>query len=176
MSSEIGFRALAADDIGLVYEWRRRPHVRAWWSEIEAFEDAERKYLPRIERREPTAVYLILLAGRPVGLIQTYLVDDYRDEWPLDVESGVAGVDLFIGEEDLIGRGLGPRVLEEFVRDVVLANPATIACVAGPDIRNRASVRAFEKAGFVRVGVVEVPGGDAPELLLRLDRSSFAAR
>jgi RimJ/RimL family protein N-acetyltransferase len=175
MGTEIGFRKLAPDDLSLVFDWRRREHVRAWWSGIEALEDAERKYLPRIEGDEPTAVYLILLAGKPIGLIQTYLVADYRDEWPIDVEPGVAGVDLFIGEEELVGRGLGPRILQEFVDEVVFANPSTIACVAGPDVRNHASIRAFEKAGFVRAGIVDVPGGEAPELLLRLDRSAFPA-
>jgi RimJ/RimL family protein N-acetyltransferase len=28
------------------------------------------------------------------------------------------------------------------------ANPAVAACVASPDVRNSASIRAFEKAGF----------------------------
>ena len=63
----------------------------------------------------------------------------------------MAGVDLFLAEEELTGKGLGTEVLRRFVRDVVFARPETSACVAGPDARNAASLRAFEKAGFRRV-------------------------
>ena len=35
---------------------------------------------------------------------------------------GVAGVNLLIGEADLVGHGLGPRVLNEFARGPVFAD------------------------------------------------------
>jgi hypothetical protein len=38
--------------------------------------------------------------------------------------------------------------------------------VAGPDVRNRRSVRAFITAGFVAVREVQIPGEPAPEQLL----------
>ena len=56
------------------------------------------------------------------------------------------------------------------MRYAVFAKPATKACIADPDVRNEASIRAFEKAGFVRVGVFEVPGEPAPQQLLRIER------
>ena len=34
-------------------------------------------YLPAIEGTDPTDHYLVLLDGRPVGMLQTYLVADY---------------------------------------------------------------------------------------------------
>ena len=153
-----------------MYAWRQREHVRRWWSGVDTLDDTERKYLPRIEGDEPTEVYLIVLEERPVGLIQTYLVEDDDDPWPIELEPGTAGVDLFIGEEELVGRGLGPRIIGAFVRDVVFVKPATKACIADPDVRNETSIRAFEKAGFVRVGVFEVPGEPAPQQLLRIER------
>ena len=153
-----------------MYAWRQREHVRRWWSGVDTLDDAERKYLPRIEGDEPTEAYLIVLEERPVGLIQTYLVEDDDDPWPIELEPGTAGVDLFIGEEELVGRGLGPRIIGAFVRDVVFAKPATMACIADPDVRNETSIRAFEKAGFARVGVFEVAGEPAPQQLLRIER------
>jgi aminoglycoside 6'-N-acetyltransferase len=139
----IEFRPLAEDDLTVVGAWLRRDHVARWWRDDIGESLAE--YRAAIEGREPTDHYLIVVDGRDVGMIQTYLVSDCP-EWEAVVEVGpdVAGVDLMIGEEELIGRGLGPQILAEFVRDRVEA-PTVIATV---EELNRRSWRAFEKAGF----------------------------
>ena len=99
-------------------------------------------------------------------MIQTYLVSDYP-EWEAIVHAGpgVAGVDIMIGEEELIGQGLGPQILTVFARDVITA-PAVIATV---EEANRRSWRAFEKAGFRHMRDVEEEG--IPHRLMRLDRT-----
>ena len=164
---EITFRPLAHDDLPLVFEWLSRERVKRWWRDALTFADVEAKYGPRIDCDAKTDMYVIEVDGAPSGLIQTYLVSDYP-EWIGD-EPGVAGVDLFISEEDITGRGLGPRVLTEFTSRVVFADPAVTACVAGPEMINERSLRAFEKAGFVRDR--EIPGEWGPELLMRKERS-----
>jgi RimJ/RimL family protein N-acetyltransferase len=176
MQEAIDFRPLSRGDLKLLHEWLRREHVRRWWSGLETYEEVEAKYLPALEGRDPTDYYVILLDDRPIGMIQTYMAADYADTWPVAAGPDVAGVDLFIAADELLGRGLGPRILREFVREIVFANPRTVACVAGPDVRNHASIRAFEKAGFVRAGIVQVPGEDAPEQLLRLERPEAGGR
>jgi aminoglycoside 6'-N-acetyltransferase len=170
---EIGFRALGRDDLRLMREWLRRDHVRRWWDEHQSDEDVLAHYLPAVEGRRPVDLYLILLDGRPIGFIQSYLLADHPDfAERVGLGAGVAGVDLFIGEEELTGKGLGVEVLRRFVRDVVFAEPATIACIADPDIRNTASIRAFEKAGFRRVGEFHDPGDGQLHALVRLDREA----
>jgi hypothetical protein len=66
----------------------------------------------------------------------------------VDAPAGAAGVDLFIADPELTGRGVGTDVLRRFVGEIVFAEPATTCCVADPDVRNTASLRAFAKAGF----------------------------
>ena len=159
----IEFRPLAEDDLPLVEEWLRRDHVARWWRDDIAESLAE--YRAALEGREPTEHFMIVVDGRAIGMIQTYLVSDYP-EWEevVQVGEGVAGVDLMIGEEELIGRGLGPQILAEFARDVITA-PAVVATV---EEANRRSWRAFEKAGFRHVRDVEEDGD--PHRLMRLDR------
>ena len=162
---------MTAGDLVLFHEWLRRPHVKRWWRDRDTYEDVVEHYLTAIEGREPSDHYLIVLDGRPVGVIQTYLVSDYP-EWEaiVHVGDGVAGVDLAIGEEDLIGRGVGPQVLSHFAREIVFARPGTNACVATVEEPNRRSWRAFEKAGFRYVADVQEDG--LPHRLMRLDRES----
>jgi aminoglycoside 6'-N-acetyltransferase len=163
----IEFQPLRKDDLPLVRDWLEREHVRRWWRD--SLDDSIIEYQQAIDGLDPTDHYLIVVDGRPVGMIQTYVVADHPDwEAIVQVGEGVAGVDLLIGNEELIGRGLGPQVLEAFAEDVVFANPATHACVAAVDEANRRSLRAFEKAGFRSVRDVEEDG--RPHRLLRLDR------
>jgi len=143
----IEFRPLVHDDLGLVEEWLRREHVALWWRD--PIEEELAGFRAAIDGRDPTDHYLIVLDDRPVGMIQTYLATDYPDwEEIVQVGDGVAGVDLLIGEANLIGRGLGPRILAEFARGVVFADADRKACVASVEERNHRSWRAFEKAGF----------------------------
>jgi aminoglycoside 6'-N-acetyltransferase len=162
----IDFEPLRREHLPLLRDWLERDHVRRWWREPE---DSLAHYEEALAGRDPTDNYLIVVDGRPIGMIQTYLVSDHP-EWDEIVHAGpgAAGVDLMIGEAKLTGRGLGPRILEQFARDVVFARPETQALVAAVDEDNRASWRAFDKAGFRHVRDVEEEG--RPHRLMRLDR------
>jgi aminoglycoside 6'-N-acetyltransferase len=166
--SELAFRPLARDDLPLVDRWLHTEHVRRWWP---PYPDLEAQYGPALAGEDPTDVHLILEDGRPVGLIQSYVVVDYP-EWEelVRVGPGVAGVDLLLGEPDAVGRGLGPRVLAAYAARVVFADPAVHACVAGVDVRNDRSLRAFAKAGFEPVRDYVEEG--RPHRLVRLERAA----
>jgi aminoglycoside 6'-N-acetyltransferase len=163
----IEFPPLAEADLPLVEEWLRREHVAPWWRDDIGESIAE--YRSALEGREPTDHFLIEVDGRPVGMIETYLVSDYP-EWEevVQVGAGVAGVDLMIGESDLIGAGLGPPVLAQFAHEVVFARAGVDAVVASVEELNCRSWRAFEKAGFRHIRDVEENG--LPHRLMRLDR------
>jgi RimJ/RimL family protein N-acetyltransferase len=169
------FRPLERSDLGLVHEWLQRPHVRRWWSERQTLEEVEEHYLPSIEGKDPTDHYIALLDERPIGLVQTYIVAD-RPEYAALVGAGegAACVDLLIGDESLTGKGLGSELLRRFVKEIVFARPVTTSCIADPDIRNVASIRAFEKAGFRVVGEIVDPEDGERHAIVRRDRTDAA--
>ena len=113
----IGFEPFRREHLPLLRDWLSREHLRRWWGD-ESLGHAE----DALAGRDASAYYLIVVDGRAVGMVQTYLVSDYP-EWEAVVGpgKGLAGVDLLIGEKDATGRGLGPQVLEQFTREVVLA-------------------------------------------------------
>ena len=165
----IGFRPLTADELPLLYEWLQREHIQRWWTDRETYEEVVEHYLPSIEGGEPTDHYVVVLDEQQIGFIQTYLVSNHPDYAALvGVGEGVAGVDLLIGEEALTGQGLGTEIIRRFVEEIVFATPTTIGCIADPDVRNVASIRAFEKAGF-RLVKEFVEDGE-PHALVRRDR------
>ena len=161
----IEFRPITDADVPQLQEWLRRPHVAEWWRN----EDASR-YLA-----QPHEHFVILFDGRPVGMIQSYLVAEYP-EWQAIVgdDPGLAGIDLFVGEEELLGTGFGPQVLTAFADEIAFVDPHVLACVATVEEGNRRSWRAFEKAGFRHVRDVEEE--DLPHRLMRLDRPLRSVR
>lgn len=164
--SKLDFRPLVRGDLPLVDRWLHTDNVRRWWP---PYPDLEAHYRPVLAGEEPTHVHLVLEEGRAVGLIQTYVVVD-DPEWEQLVQVGpyVAGVDLLLGDPDAVGRGLGPRVLAAYTTRIVFADPAVHACVAGVDVCNDRSLRAFAKAGFRPVRDYVEEG--RPHRLVRLER------
>jgi aminoglycoside 6'-N-acetyltransferase len=163
----ISFRPLEEADLPQVEAWLRTEHVAEWWRDPLAL--AVEKRREALEGRREVDHYVILDDDRPVGMIQTYRVADHP-EWAelVGAEPEAAGVDLFVGEPDATGRGLGPEILRAFARTVVFARPETTALVATVEEANRRSWRAFEKAGFRHVRDVEEDG--LPHRLMRLER------
>lgn len=171
----IEFLPLPKSDLPLVREWLSHEHVRLWWPDPQ---ESLAGYEAALSGDDPADLYLILLDGRRIGLIQTYLAADHP-EWEavVQVGKGVAGVDVLIGEPEMVGQGLGPQVLAEFVNTVVFARSDTHACIATVEEANTRSWRAFEKAGFrhVRDVVEETDGIGVPHRLMRLDRETQEA-
>jgi len=150
MEKRISFRPVEDADVPLLHRWRNEPHVMRWW-----YED---------DGSDPTLDVVAKSYG-PDPNEPDY--PPYRDALQ---EEGV-GMDLFIGEPAFVNRGVGTAVIREFLDQVVFADPTVTTCVVDPEVANTASIRAFEKAGFVRVREVSVPGEPGPALLMRATRA-----
>jgi hypothetical protein len=142
----------------------------ALWDEHRSLEDVRERYAPRVDGGEAVSMFVFAADARDAGFVQWYRDADDPESWPFDVGADAAGMDLAIGEPELVGQGLGPKVIDAFVREIVFADPAVAACVADPDVRNRRSLRAFEKAWFTVVGTMELPGAPAPQAVVRRAR------
>jgi len=165
--SDITFRPVEARDVPDLYRWRNEPHVTRWWSEDDdsgpTLDVVARNYGPDYDDKEHR--YIIEMDGRPIGYIQMYKLADWPDYAALIQETG-AGIDLFIGEPDLINKGIGTEVINRFVEDIVFDDPSITQCVIDPEIKNAAAIRAYTKAGFTPVRTVEVPNTPGPEVIM----------
>jgi aminoglycoside 6'-N-acetyltransferase len=150
----------------MVVEWLSRPHVAEWWATPQGAEEVEQEFGPCIDGADPTLVFLCAVAGRPVGLVQMYrLVDNPDYARAVGLPEG-GGIDLFVGEEDQQGHGLGPAIIMAATEMLWRRYPEVSYAMAGPSVRNGRSIRAFEKSGFSIWGRVSVPGEADDELVL----------
>ena len=152
----IRFRALAESDLPTLVAWFADPEIARWWNQPADIESIRAKYLPRIEQREPTQMWIAEIDGADSGLLQSYLHVDYPEH---DESVGLAdavGIDYLIASQHR-GRGRGRRVLSAFASWALSLHPDASCCVATPAQANEASWRALEHAGFSRVGECQPP-------------------
>src|SRR5947209_679066 len=134
-SSNIGFRKLMLSDVPLMHRWLNTDFVIQWYGKRRrSLDEVAEHYMTRINGQDPTDNFLILYEEKPIGYIQAYRIKDHPDYSAcLELEEDAAGVDLFIGEEDYIHKGLGPLVLRKFLREIVFQRYTVLSCVIGPE-------------------------------------------
>lgn len=165
------FRLLTRADFPLLQRWLCEPHVDAWWDQPLDLAGVEIKYGPRVDGAEPTYVFIIENNEHPIGLIQWYRWADYPQHGEqLAAEPGTAGIDIAIGQPDMIGSGLGPKVIRDFLKEIVLADPLVKAVITDIEAANTRSLRAFEKVGFLRTKTVHLRGEATQRAVMRLNR------
>lgn len=159
------FEVVREEDLPLLQHWVALPHVAAWW-DVDADEVRE-DFLP--DPPDPgDHRYIVWHDERPIGYIQSYVAMDTGSGWWRGcTDPSVRGIDQFIGEPALLGRGIGTAMVRAFCA-WLFADPAVSAVQLDPDPTNGRAIRCYEKAGFVRVGLVDTPDGTA--LLMRCER------
>lgn len=141
-----GFRPVTSKDFVLLGRWLRQPHVAEWW------DDAEQELAGIREHMDSVSVepLIVELDGKPIAYLQSYdphLEDDHPYN---DQPFGTLGLDLSIGEPDLIGVGHGSALLRQFIDE--LFAEGTPRVIIDPDPANARAIRAYEKAGFRPIG------------------------
>jgi aminoglycoside 6'-N-acetyltransferase len=149
------FRPMQAADLPLVRNWLAAPHVSYWWGDA-----AEQFALVSEDLNEPAMhQFIVAKDDRPFGYLQCYDPDAWPENGFGAYPPGTRGIDQFIGEADMIGCGHGSLFIRAFV-DNSLAN-GTPRVLTDPDPSNTRAIRAYEKAGFRKTGLVETPDGGA---------------
>ena len=183
MDEHFSWRRLTADDLPLLAGWLREPRVARWWHHDSSPEGVERDFGPSVRGEEPGEDLVVSLDGRPIGLLQRSAIHAYPEEVEAfsaltELPPGAVELDYLIGDAADRGRGLGPALIAAAVRDTWRAYPAAPAVLVSVVAANRASWRALEKAGLVRVAEGELepdnPADDPLHYVYRIDRPSGA--
>lgn len=140
MSVEL--RPLAEADAPELLRIHRLPEVRRWWDDPAdgfPFDEPESTRLT------------VFVDGRVAGLVQFFEETEpkYRH----------AGIDVFL-DPAVHGRGIGTEVVRRVV-DLLITERGHHRVTIDPAAGNAAAVRAYEKAGFRRVGILRRAERDA---------------
>ena len=103
----VRFRDATAADVELLTYWDSQPHVIA-----ASGEDDKEDWAHAIATQDAATWFLVAeLDGRPIGLVQ--IIDPARESthyWG-DVAPDLRAIDIWIGEESDLNRGLGTQMI-----------------------------------------------------------------
>ena len=155
MAAPYQFRPMSAADLPMVRRWLETPHVAQWWHDPDAqftlvSEDLDH---PAMDQ------FVVTADDRPFAYLQCYDPTAWSDNGLGRHPHGTRGIDQFIGEPDMIDRGHGSALIRSFVDE--LLKTGTPRVVTDPDPANTRAVRAYEKAGFQKIRLVDTPDGRA---------------
>lgn len=180
----LSWRPLASADLPLLCEWLREPQVARWWNHDATEAGVNRDFGPSVRGEEPGEDLVVLLGGRPVGLLQRSVIADYPEDLTefstlVNVPDGAVELDYLIADPALRGHGLGARMIAQAVEDTWKASPTVPAVLVAVVAANTASWRALEKAGLQRIAEGAMspdnPVDDPLHYVYRVDRPDAAA-
>jgi RimJ/RimL family protein N-acetyltransferase len=146
-------------------EWLNQEHIKPVWQETDDDSELKEKFLNQLPARG-VYPYVFTLDRIPIGYIQYYEAKKVGGGWWENEKPGTFGVDLLIGDEKDVGKGLGPNVIRQFIELMKTRESKMTSVIIDPDPKNKSAIRAFEKAGFRIENEIATPGGAA--LLMRL--------
>jgi aminoglycoside 6'-N-acetyltransferase len=157
MAPEYVFRPMTPSDLPLIRSWLQAPEVVRWWG------DPDEQYsLVSGDLDHPDMdQFIVSLGEKPFGYIQCYKLSTWNQGFGAQPPA-TRGVDQFIGEPAMIGRGHGSGFIRQFVDGLLASGIPRI--VTDPDPDNVRAVRAYARAGFQSERVVDTP--DGPALLM----------
>ena len=163
-SAVLSFRRLRREDFPLLSRWFRLPHVETWWREPHDLASIEERYGAAVDGVDPTELFIAMLDEHPIGFLQWYCMVD-NPSWLKAIEAAgvgadAAGMDYLIGDATLVGRGLGPRMIRQFLEEVLPRYPRVASIALSVGQGNRRSWHALEQLGFHRAWEGEIVSDD----------------
>ena len=171
----ISFKPLSPSDFPILLTWLNAPHVNKWWDKgidwtMEMVKDKYTQYINsddiycyiifyrHPEQRSDVGIQSFLDGHatkvarhdgeEPIGLIQIYKVDKFPPaKHKVELPPNLWGVDMFIGEESLLGKGIGTSALKLFIEKHANFEYFLI----DPHKDNIAAVKAYQKCGFKEI-------------------------
>jgi RimJ/RimL family protein N-acetyltransferase len=177
-AGKITFRPLREKDLPLMHKWFNTPHVSEWWKvngkNLPSLKEVERKYLPRIHGTDPVDCYLIIHDSTPIGMVQSCKIDDFpAEKTNFGLDRSCAGIDICIGEEGYVHRGLGNMIIRKFLKEIAFVKYDVDCCIVDPYAKNETAIKAYNKAGFKYLKTVLYQKENEQEHILIINRNEI---
>lgn len=155
-------------DYELILKWYKNPRVTEYFRPIiKTKEEAIKKYLPRINGENSVTPCIIELNTRAVGYVQYYPINkEDKLKFKLPENKNIYGIDIFIGEQDMQGKGLGTKSLKLLTKFIFEEKNVDIIII-DPETRNNIAIRCYKNVGFVPHLKITVDGDEKLILTLK---------
>lgn len=138
----ITFVPLVESHVSLMHRWLSDGEALRWYGRQPATEESiHQKYLVA-KPQTGTRCFIVHHDQEPIGYLQHYRISDHPQYGSLvGAEPHDNGMDLFIGRDDRIGRGLGTQIVAAALKGLIFAQPDAARCLVGPSPDNKRAIR-----------------------------------
>ena len=147
-------------DMSLLLEWLTTPAVveLAYGEGVPwDMEKVKTEFGEEAEGNSAVTHCLIVYEREEIGYIQFYPIEEdsyvFNENVPYAKFVGGYGVDLFIGEPSLWGKGVGAKLVSAMSEYLMSTYNAKVVC-ADPEENNKRSIKCWTKAGFSPMGEI----------------------
>ncbi|GGL50838.1 GNAT family N-acetyltransferase [Wenxinia marina] len=137
------FRPATPADLPLLRRWIAAPHVAEWWDAEDPCDESDLAD-PSVRR------WIVEPGGAPFAYAQDYDPHAEPGHHFADLPRGARGIDQFIGEAAMTGRGHGTAFLRQRVAELFAEGAPAIGTDPHPD--NARAIAVYRKVGFVAYG------------------------
>ncbi len=162
------FEPLRHEHLGTLARWLAADHVAPWFGPPAGADEDP------LGERDAVRRFVASLAGRPIGLIQIYRWSDFPDNAAVvGGRVGEVGIDYLIGVPELIGRGVGPAMINAFLKRYASGRGDVAGVRVDVSEANERSWRCLQKLGFRREGEgVAIPGQEGRHYVYVRDQAT----
>lgn len=162
------FKKLDYKDLPLLHRWYNSKHVQTWYAKGPiGLDELSSKFFKCMSCQSLQSIfgYIVYWDKEPIGYIQYYSIK--RHQW-LDIDlsqylENSAGIDIFIGEAQYLGKGFGGKIIRRFLTRHVYRKYDF--CFVDPMADNLAAIGCYKKCGFMEYGCI-LSDEKKPHLLL----------
>ena len=140
-------RELVPEDASVLLKWLTDSEVLAFYEGRDAHFTLEK--IQKVFFDGENTRFIIEWQGKPAGYVQFYSVEgDGRTEYQFDgPEQRVFGMDQFLGEPGLWGKGIGRKFIRLILKHL-FEDCGAEAVVLDPHADNLRAIRCYEACGF----------------------------
>lgn len=161
---KVSFKPLSNSDFTILLSWLEAPHVKKWVDQDVTYtiDLVKEKYGPYVrgykqvaDEQKPIHAFIIYYDEEPIGYIQYYNAYDFpRDGYELqNLPTSLAAVDMFIGDELYLGKGIGEKALALFLEGQIYRK--FDYAFVDPAVSNKRAIRCYEKVGFSKISAIK---------------------
>ncbi|MFF2753709.1 GNAT family N-acetyltransferase [Psychrobacillus sp. NPDC058041] len=153
--NEFLIRPMNESDYVLIAKWLSDEKVLEYYGPRLTLEQVITKYGPRIEGNHSVKPYIVEYKNTPIGYMQYYpILDTQLRAYGYLEQQHIFGIDQFIGEINLWGKGIGSTMISMLLEYISLKESVQLVIL---DVKNTnvRAIKCYEKCGFRTVGSLE---------------------
>ncbi|MDW2885976.1 GNAT family N-acetyltransferase [Exiguobacterium artemiae] len=152
LEADVHIRAMTNNDFGLMVKWLTDQTVLQFYEEPPS--DLDRvmdKYGPRIKGDHYVTPCIVEYKNEPIGYIQYYQIQETDlKKYGLPNNQTIYGMDQFIGDSRLWGKGIG-SVMIRMMLDDLWVNKGALKVVLDVKKTNTRAISSYKKCGFTQI-------------------------